>query len=99
MALQDGLIQKSSDSTYTPAQVMAFLAKRKAASNDTTKLLTHEDAINQVALASKRSPQENAAIISKMDIDSKERNKYFNHEEWLKHVDTLGYQLVPKPKQ
>lgn len=38
----------------------------------------------------------------KSGLTDKQRDstaKTFNHEEWLAHIDKVGYQLVPKKKQ
>lgn len=85
MGLISGLMggQMSGDSTTIPLQIRAIMAKRKAASTDTTPKISVEDDI-KAANAGKRVPPVPDSTIK------------MAHDQWLKHIDALGYEVKPK---
>jgi hypothetical protein len=71
------------DSTLIPASIRAIMAKRKAASTDTTPKVNVLEDIKAANEGKRVAPIPDSTIKK-------------SHDEWLKHIDDLGYEVKKK---
>lgn len=76
----------NSDSTLIPAQVRAFLAKKKAADTTNTPKINMAEELRAAAAGNKGYTQQQRDSIARQ----------FNHAEYIKHLDDIGYEVVKK---
>ena len=75
------------DSTVIPASIKAIMAKRKAASADTTKPLNMAEELKAINAGKKGG------------YTDKQRDSVaatFDHDAYAKHLDQMGYEVVKK---
>lgn len=83
--LMSGLVV-GGDTTLIPPQVRALMAKRRSESNDNTPRINMIEEIKAASLGKKGlTPQQTDSLA-----------KQFNHDEYIKHLDSLGYEVVKK---
>lgn len=87
MGLAGGLMSKRKevgDTAAIPAPIRLMMLKRKQEKKDTTPVYSKEDAIQDLKSGYQpKAPQDTSKI--KMA-----------HNEWLKHINELGYELKKK---
>ena len=88
MGLISGLMggQMSGDSTTIPLQIRAIMAKRKSEKKDDTPVWSQQYALKAI----------NEKYKGMSDAQRDSIGRTFNHEQYLKHLDEIGMQVVPK---
>ena len=86
MGLASGLVP-SRDTTNIDPKILAMMAimRRKNGDDNTPKVNVLDD-IKAANEGKRVAPVPDSTI-------------QMAHTDWLKHIDNLGYQLTPKPKQ